>query len=183
MAQDVIPASATNEKLLDECAKPQEAAKSAAAGKSLDRVFILLFVAAIAIAAYAYFEGQSTPGFTPPIKLGDAPMHIHPRLFVYIDGEKIQFPANVGRGAEGGLQLQGEYPVHTHGEDYLNGTVHVESADTRPFTLGHFFQIWGKKFNKDCIMDYCSGWGKKLSMRVNGLPNYEFDRHVLKDGE
>jgi hypothetical protein len=43
------------------------------------------------------------------------------------------------------------YWLHTHD---ISGIIHVESPDNRTFTLGQFFDIWGKKFNNSQIFDF-----------------------------
>jgi len=49
--------------------------------------------------------------------------------------------------------------------------------------LGRFFEIWGKRFNKNCIFDKCSGPEGQLKMFVNGELNYEFENYMMKDGD
>ncbi|MFZ3571104.1 hypothetical protein ACOKM5_29675 [Streptomyces sp. BH097] len=65
-------------------------------------------------------------------------MHIHPHLTVYAGGRQVTVPADIG------IDRSGEQPrfspLHTHD---TSGTVHVESAQWKDFTLGQFLTEWG----------------------------------------
>ena len=50
------------------------------------------------------------------------------------------------------------------------GTIHVESPDQRPFTLGEFFAVWGVKLTKNCIGMYCATSAKPVKWWVDGKP-------------
>ena len=58
-------------------------------------------------------------------------------------------------------------PVHTHD---TNGVVHVESNIVRDFTLGQFFDIWGVRFDLNCIGGYCTDATHTLRVYANGSP-------------
>lgn len=47
--------------------------------------------------------------------------------------------------------------------------------------LGRFFEVWGKKFIKDCIFDQCNSQEGKLKMFVNGIENFEFENYIMRD--
>ena len=103
------------------------------------------------------------------------PIHWHPKLTIIIKGEQKQIPRNLGIGGSF------EYPVHTHDDVPV---IHYEldrpTADTA--TLGYFFNaVWRKKFDNNCIFDYCNGPEGNLTMTVNGKPNYQFDKYIPKD--
>jgi hypothetical protein len=121
-----------------------------------------------------------------PDNKGTLAIHIHPKLFITINGKPYPIPRNIGVtiGNVIDTQLSGMdmSPVHTH-EDASQGIIHVESLVRRDFTLGYFFRVWGKTFNSQCIFDYCSGNGKVLKMFVDGKESNEFENHVFKDGE
>ncbi|MBI4096860.1 MAG: hypothetical protein HY428_00400, partial [Candidatus Levybacteria bacterium] len=76
-------------------------------------------------------------------------LHWHPKLAIYIKGQKQEIPANIGIGAV-------HQKIHTHDEDAKDGVVHMEMQgvvtkdDTK---LGNFFRIWGKDFNSTQIFD------------------------------
>lgn len=101
-------------------------------------------------------------------------IHWHPRLTIKIDGETYSIPANIG--------ISGAHmPIHTHETD---GTLHMENnrPTKKTVTLGYFFQVWGNKFSKDCIFDYCTDKGE-LKMLVNGRENSEFENYFMQDGD
>ncbi len=100
------------------------------------------------------------------------PIHWHPHLTIKIDGKEIKIPKDVGIGSA-------HFPIHTHEND---GTLHMENnrPSKKTVTLGYFFEVWGKKFSKDCILDYCSDKGT-LKMYVNGKENFEFEKYFMHD--
>ena len=68
-------------------------------------------------------------------------LHHHIRLFIYVDGQPVVVPANIGIGQTVSS------PLHTHD---TTGTVHVESADPnfQP-VLGQFMDVWGLVLHHD----------------------------------
>lgn len=60
--------------------------------------------------------------------------HIHAHLDVFVDGHAYTVPALIG--IEDNTCL---YWLHTHATD---GIIHIESPQTRDFTLGQFFDMW-----------------------------------------
>lgn len=98
--------------------------------------------------------------------------HIHPTLRITINGQFIPLP--------GGIGISGPIvgSIHTHDAD---GVIHVESRD--PKNLGDFFRVWGEPFGSDRIMSYVANATHGLTMTVDGQPNFEFDRLILRDGQ
>jgi hypothetical protein len=96
--------------------------------------------------------------------------HYHSHITMYVDGQKVIVPQNIGID-EGTNTLS---PIHTHD---TTGVIHVES-DTADFTsnLQNVFDIWGVKFDSQCIGGYCNG----VKMWVNGKPNTELGNYVMK---
>lgn len=103
-------------------------------------------------------------------------IHWHPKLTILINGEIQSIPSNIGIGSV-------HFPIHTH-EDSTQGILHMEN--NRPtketVTLGYFFEVWGKKFSKDCIFDYCTDKGT-LDMYVNGEENFDFEKYFMQDND
>jgi hypothetical protein len=74
-------------------------------------------------------------------------VHIHAHLSLFYKGEQIAIPYGIGivkpfnvdRGFVG--IGRGIYWLHTHD---ATGIIHVESPDSRIYTLGQFFDIWGR---------------------------------------
>ena len=56
----------------------------------------------------------------------------------------------------------------------------VSKDDTK---LGKFFQVWGKKFNSQCILDQCAAESGTLKMTVNDQENAEYENYLMKDGD
>lgn len=94
-------------------------------------------------------------------------LHWHPKLSIYIKGQKQQLEEGIGLGAV-------EMSIHTHKEDYKDGVIHMEipgvvkKSDTR---LGRFFQIWGREFPSK----------GNVKMLVNGKENGDFENYLMKD--
>lgn len=106
-------------------------------------------------------------------------LHWHPNLSIFIKGEQKLLDDGIGLGAV-------HQPMHTHTEDYKEGVVHMEMKgvvskdDTK---LGEFFQVWGKKFNSQCILDQCATESGKLKMTVNSQENAEYENYLMKDSD
>ena len=102
------------------------------------------------------------------------PIHWHPHLTIKINGQEQTIPADIG------LSPSVHQPVHTHETD---GVIHLENNNPteQNMKLGLFFQIWGKKFNKDCIFDYCNDEKSSVKMLVNGKSNTDFENYFMKD--
>lgn len=103
-------------------------------------------------------------------------MHIHPRLYLNIDGKPYFVPQNVGIDSDlwkdhslDQYGMNGMAPLHTHTAD---GMIHVESNVIRNYTLGEFFDIWGFDLK-----------GKSVSVSVYGEPISDYRNHVFKDDE
>jgi hypothetical protein len=88
-------------------------------------------------------------------------VHIHQHLDLFVDGEKVVVPANVGIGPAF------ISPLHTHDE---TGILHVESPTASSYGLGQFFAVWGVRLDRRCIGASCAGAGKQLRAWVDGTP-------------
>ena len=104
-------------------------------------------------------------------------LHWHPKLDIYIKGERQEIPAGIGLGAV-------HQEMHTHKEDSQDGVLHMEMAGlvtSDETELGRFFKIWGKEFSRDQILEYKNGPEGKVTMLVNGKENNEFEKYQMKD--
>ncbi len=94
-------------------------------------------------------------------------LHWHPELSIYVKGEKLEIPENIGLNAV-------HKPIHTH-DDIDQGIVHMEfqgltrKQDT---ILGQFFKNWGKDMRS---------FGANMKMTVNGKENKEYENYLMKD--
>src|SRR5438132_2299450 len=71
--------------------------------------------------------------FVPVSETGPLAMHIHAEVQIFLDGQPLVIPANVGVF---GLAA---YPLHTHDS---SGLVHIESPVVRDYSLQDLFAIW-----------------------------------------
>ncbi|MDI3345727.1 hypothetical protein QKW45_18530 [Streptomyces sp. AJ-1] len=98
-------------------------------------------------------------------------MHIHTTLEVFADGEQVTVPADIGIDRSGPAPRYS--PLHTHDE---TGTIHVESAEWRDFTLGQLLTEWGTP-REDTRFGAPLAW-------VDGRPwAGDADDIVFRDGE
>src|SRR3989344_8946196 len=94
-------------------------------------------------------------------------MHWHPQLEIYVKGEKIEIPQNIGIGAV-------HQPMHTHDDLPI---IHLEFpalVRTQDIMLGRFFEIWGKDMRS---------FGSNMRMMVNGGENTEYENYIMGDGD
>jgi hypothetical protein len=73
--------------------------------------------------------------------------HLHVPLYVFVNGEAVTVPTNLG------ISTSAVSPLHTHDEQ---GTLHVESAAVQDFTLGQAFDVWGVRLTSECLGGYCA---------------------------
>jgi len=90
-------------------------------------------------------------------------LHIHAHLEVFVDGTRVEVPANIGINQTQGFLTS----LHTHD---ATGIIHIESPTVRTFTLGEVFDVWGVRFTPDCLGGYWSSGNKLLRIFVNGKP-------------
>ncbi len=95
--------------------------------------------------------------------------HVHAHLDVFVDGKEILVPAAIGintkdpeviyfadNGSYGGIEICDQpciSPLHTHD---ATGTIHTESSDPKPNTLGQFFVEWGVQLSDTCVGEHCA---------------------------
>ena len=94
-------------------------------------------------------------------------LHTHPELKIFVKGEQVEIPQNIGLGVT-------HQPIHTHDDVpivHLEYPAKVTREDTR---LGKFFTVWGKDFRE---------FGQNVTMTVNGEPNAELMDYQMKDGD
>lgn len=132
--------------------------------------------------------GTSTQSNTTPIATASlclenenaATQHFHPFLGITINNSVEVIPAGVG------IQEGCTHVIHTHSTtDATSGYVilHVESPDVRTFYLKDFFNIWGKTFNKDQILDSKVDSTHEIVMTVDEKPSTDYENLVLADAQ
>lgn len=115
----------------------------------------VFFVAAsvhvhVPAAAQTIFSGLAIDGISCDTMEG-AVEHIHAHLQIFNRGKAVPVPAQIGIVGNGGCL----YWLHTHTAD---GIIHIEAPVKRTFTVGQFFDIWGRPIPR----------GKSLRVTVNG---------------
>jgi hypothetical protein len=112
-------------------------------------------------------KGEGTRLPNDPDIVAAAGMHWHPRLEIYVKGQPVEIPQNIGLGAV-------HKPIHTH-EDlpllHLEFPAMVRMNDIR---LGRFFEIWGRDMRS---------FGENMRMTVNGKESTDYENYVMKDGD
>lgn len=140
-------------------------------------IFILIFALFSWFLIWA-FSSAGTTGNLDPTQMNivshqNVAYHIHPTVEIFVDGTEIALPANIGV-APGIMR-----PLHTHDS---TGEIHVEGPAKMDFTVGDFFDVWGRTFNQTCIFDNCvTEESEELLMYVNGEINTEYGEYVMKD--
>ncbi len=67
--------------------------------------------------------------------------HVHTHVSIFLNGDHIALPQDVGIHRISAEEGRCFYPIHTHDG---TGLVHVEATGPGTFTLGQLFQIWGR---------------------------------------
>lgn len=106
-------------------------------------------------------------------------LHWHPTLEIYVRGERIEIPADIGTGSQyAGMPTYDAdmrmTAMHTHHDVPI---IHLEFPGlvrTDDITLGQFFTIWGKDMRS---------FGTNMRMTVNGVENTEFESYIMRDGD
>ena len=101
--------------------------------------------------------------------------HVHAHLNIRIDGELQLIPAGIGI-----LPTCFSW-LHTHVD---SGIIHVEAPAERDFTLGEFFDVWGRPLSATQVGDRAVGPGESMFVFVDREP-YSGDPRavVLRDLE
>lgn len=153
-------------------------------------VAALVIVLAGSLTAYLVYNAQHSKSqgttanapFTEPIfdsdfqpidnvycdQLEGSVEHIHAHLTIYIEGNPVSLPANVGipTNPQSG-QATCFYWLHVHSN--TPGIIHIEAPTKGPFVLGQFLDEWNQGFQNlsfpsQLLLD--SGW----TIWINGQP-------------
>ena len=128
---------------------------------------IIIAIGILAIGLIWWAKANQVKEITSPDSnvISMSGIHYHPKLEIYIKGEKLEIPQNIGL-------VGGHKPMHTHDDVpivHLEYQTKVTNDDTR---LGRFFEVWGKDFRS---------FGQNIIMTVNGEPNTEYENYEMKD--
>jgi len=157
-------------------------------------IMAVILIAIVGGAAWIYLPGVfQTPAnpqcasfpFTP---IGDQTLavHDHTMLLIYVNGQQVKIPVNVGEGDSGPCTQ----PLHVHATAPGTDVIHIESPVARTFTLGDFFKVWAATpniggptpvvFDQTHIFNYVAGNGYELRVYVSGQPSTAYDSLVLQ---
>lgn len=102
--------------------------------------------------------------------------HSHPHLWVYIDGEQVAVPANIGIDPDqDAMQMAA---LHTHDD---SNKLHVEGVERA--TLGQFFAIWGVALSHERLGQHRATATETVRMWVDGKRSDAFGKLQLRDGQ
>src|SRR3989344_3826536 len=142
------------------------------------KTILIIGVAVVVLLVGGSLLSHSLQSGDPDV-ISQSGVHWHPRLEIFVKGERIDVPANIGIGPQyagmptfdTGMRMTA---VHTH-EDlpiiHLEFPALVRKSDVM---LGHFFRIWGKDMRS---------FGTNVRMTVNGEESTEFENYVMRDGD
>ncbi|HEY1680483.1 MAG TPA: hypothetical protein VGF98_02440 [Candidatus Tumulicola sp.] len=104
--------------------------------------------------------------------------HVHAQLQLYDRGKRITVPASIGMSETAGCL----YWIHTHDS---NGYIHIEAPVIKNYTLGQFFDIWGRELSWTRAAGLTAPHGNRLSIWVDGKSWHGSDPRtiVLRDHE
>lgn len=128
---------------------------------------IVIFISLIILLGGAYLMTKQNPSAPETEIVSKNGVHWHPKLVIYVKGEKQELEDGIGLG------VKHEF-IHTHTEDYKDGVIHIEKQgvvtkdDTR---LKNFFKIWGKDINAN----------GNFKVYVNGQENLDKENYLMKD--
>ncbi|OHA47115.1 MAG: hypothetical protein A3A80_01705 [Candidatus Terrybacteria bacterium RIFCSPLOWO2_01_FULL_44_24] len=137
-------------------------------------VGLILFVGAI-VGGIWFIVNKTSVGHFSPLStcITSEKYHIHSHLVIKINGQEQPVPGNVGT-------LPCVLPIHTHEND---GRLHVENDFPFDATLGEFFGVWKKTFNRDQLLDSKADDSHEIVMTVDNQPSDAYGNLVLKDGQ
>lgn len=140
-------------------------------GKILTYTIIIFVIAGVgytliwALTSSSNPGGLGTPGST----------HIHMDWKMYINGKPIDFSVS--------KYQKPHINQHVHMEGGNGDVIHVHATGV---TMGFFLNSIVLKLDKDCLLmdtgeSYCNSGDKTLKFYVNGKPNSELDKYILKN--
>jgi hypothetical protein len=158
-------------------------------------ILAVVLIVVVVGASWAFlpsmFQSSTNPacaGFPfPPNGNQDLAEHYHALLYIYVNGQQVNLPANIGDGDTGPCQQ----PLHVHANEPSTSMIHIESPITRDYTLGEFFKVWAATpdiggptpvvFNQNQIFSNAVGNGYELRIYVNGQQSTAYDSLVLQN--
>lgn len=134
--------------------------------KRVTKIALIVIIIGGSIGAFVWYL-MTRPSIPEEEILSRSGLHWHPELAIFVKGEKVEMPTNIGLGAV-------HNPIHTHDP---SGVIHLEFPGVvrkDNVKLVRFFEVWGKDFME---------FGSSIRMAVNGEENIELQNYVMKDGD
>ena len=141
--------------------------------------FLLITLAVVALVLVGLWWAGARQQQDDPDVISQSGIHWHPTLEIFVRGEKVDIPANIGLGQQYSSlptydRSMGMTAIHTH-EDmpviHLEFPGLVRSSD---ITLGTFLRVWGKDIRS---------FGESVRMTVGGAENTEYEKYIMRDGD
>lgn len=132
--------------------------------KRMTKIALIIAVIGGSIGAFVWYLA-TRPSIPEGEIFSRSGLHWHPELAIFVKGEKLEIPANLGIGAV-------HNPMHTHDS---SGVIHLEFQGVvrkDNLKLGRFFEVWGKDFME---------LGSSVKMTVNNEEKTELQNYILKD--
>ncbi len=93
--------------------------------------------------------------------------HVHAHVSIFLNGDQLMFPAQIGIPKDAGGADKCFYSLHTHDK---TGEIHVEAGAKATFTLGQLFDIWGQPLDT-------------TNVNVGGIVGLPVTIYVVGDGD
>src|SRR5262249_52958269 len=93
--------------------------------------------------------------------------HVHAHLSIFLNGDQLIFPKQVGIPRDGNGGDKCFYSLHTHDE---TGEIHVEAPAAATFTLGQLFDIWGQPLDA-------------ANVNIGGVVGLPITVYIVGDGD
>ena len=103
--------------------------------------------------------------------------HYHLQLNITIIEERIEIPINIGFEKDSEGKTIFLHPIHTYDN---SGRIHVETTKNATAELGFFFDIWGKEFTEDKILNYTSDNEHSIEIYMNGNKIETYEKTILE---
>jgi hypothetical protein len=122
---------------------------------------ILLYNLVLGPQVAPYLRGATIDGISCDA-LEQTQTHYHAHLDVYINGAQVPIPSDVGRQSVTGCF----YWLHVHSDTGDDGVIHIESPDSRTFSLKQFFDVWGQQLSATSVLGHKVDATHKLTVYV-----------------
>jgi hypothetical protein len=137
---------------------------------------VLLAVAGVVVAGTGHSRARGLPRPVDAIRCEASEQvlfHVHAHLAIFVAGHPLAVPEGIGiapprrveQTSEGPFVIGGAcfYWLHTHARD---GIIHIESPAQRTYTLGEFFNVWGRRLDRGRV----AGARGPVTAYVDGRP-------------